>query len=121
MAAIAAVLFIFAPEVSSILTSDPNVWDQTVSYLRYNLLVAPFMALGLSFSGGLQGAGDTRGVLMVIFFAMWLIRLPLAYLLGVAWDWGARGVWLAMIISMAIQGILMLLRFHMGKWKSLEV
>ena len=121
LAVIAAVLFIFAPEVSSILTSDPNVWDQTVSYLRYNLVVAPFMALGLSFSGGLQGAGDTRGVLMVIFFAMWMIRLPLAYLLGVAWDWGARGVWLAMIISMAIQGILMLLRFHMGKWKSLEV
>lgn len=121
LAGIAALLYIFAPEVSSILTSDTQVLEETIAYLRYNLLVVPFMAVSLSLSGGLQGAGDTRGVLMVILFAMWLIRLPLAYLLGVQWDWGARGVWSAMIFSMAVQGVLMLVRFHRGKWKNLEV
>jgi putative MATE family efflux protein len=118
---VAAILYIFAPEVSSILTSDPAVLRETVRYLRYNLLVTPLMALSLSLSGGLQGAGDTRGVMLVIIVAMWLIRLPLAYFLGVQWDWGARGIWLAMILSMAVQGILMCVRFHLGKWKEIGV
>ena len=54
---------------------------------------------------------------MVIIFAMWVIRLPLAYLLGVHLDWGAQGVWSAMIFSMAVQGSLMALRFRLGGWK----
>jgi len=95
--------------------------EETVSYLRYNLSVTPFMALSLSLGGGLQGAGDTRGVMLVIVFAMWLIRLPLAYLLGVHLDWGAQGVWLAMILSMTVQGTLMSIRFYLGKWKSIKI
>lgn len=121
LAGLAVPLYIFAPEVASILTADPLVLDETVAYLRYNLLATPFMALSLSLGGGLQGAGDTRGVMLVIVVSMWLIRLPLAYLLGVHWDWGARGVWSAMIFSMTVQGALMALRFHRGKWKSLKV
>jgi len=30
---------------------------------------------------------------------------------------GATGVWIAMVISMVIQGILMARRFQGGKWK----
>jgi putative MATE family efflux protein len=118
---LAAVLFIFAREIASILAQDPVVLNETVIYLRYNLVVAPIMAMSLTFSGGLQGAGDTRGVMIVIITAMWAIRLPLAYFLGVVVDWGAKGVWSAMISSMTIQGALMVMRFHLGKWKTRTV
>jgi len=118
---LAAVLFIFARDIASILAQDPVVLDETVIYLRYNLVVAPIMAMSLTFSGGLQGAGDTRGVMMVIVTAMWVIRLPLAYFLGVIVNWGAKGVWTAMISSMTIQGALMVMRFHLGKWKTRAV
>ena len=121
LAGIAAPLYLFAPEVASILTADSLVLEETVSYLRYNLSVTPFMALSLSLGGGLQGAGDTRGVMLVIVFAMWLIRLPLAYLLGVHLGWGAQGIWLAMILSMTVQGTLMSIRFYLGKWKSIKI
>lgn len=121
LAGMAVPLFIFAPQVASLLTRDPQVLEETARYLHYNLLATPLMAFSLSFGGGLQGAGDTRGVMLVIIFAMWLIRMPLAYILGIEMEWGARGVWTAMITSMAIQGTLMCLRFHLGKWKTLEV
>jgi len=117
----ATILYLFAPEVAAILAKDPIVLDETVAYLRYNLLVAPLTAMTLTLSGGLQGAGDTLGVMIVIIIGMWLTRLPLAYLLGVHWDWGARGVWLAMILSMILLCILMCLRFHLGKWKTVKV
>ena len=117
----ASVLYIFAWEAASILARDSAVLDETVVYLRYNLLVAPVMALSLSLGGGLQGAGDTRGVLVAIVIAMWLVRLPLAYILGIVLNWGATGVWTAMVASMTLQGTLMALRFHMGKWKTAPV
>jgi Na+-driven multidrug efflux pump len=79
------------------------------------------MALSVILGGGMQGAGDTRGTMWVIVTAMWLIRLPLAYLLAIVMVLGATGVWIAMITSMACQGMLMALRFQKGQWKKLRV
>ena len=118
---VSGVLYIYAWDVARILAKDTLVLAETVTYLRYNLIAEPFMAVSLALGGGLQGAGDTKGVLAVIVAAMWLIRLPLAYILGVTLEWGPPGVWTAMIASMTIQGSLMALRFHLGKWKTADV
>lgn len=36
-------------------------------------------------------------------------------------DWGLVGVWLAMLADFVVQGALVLLRFHRGKWKHVKV
>ncbi len=114
-------VFIWAEQCASLLTSDPAVLTETARYLRFNMLSEPFMALSVILGGGMQGAGDTKGTMWVIVIAMWLIRLPLAYLLALVMGQGATGVWIAMITSMACQGMLMALRFQRGRWKKLRV
>jgi Na+-driven multidrug efflux pump len=57
----------------------------------------------------------------IIITAMWFIRLPLAYFLAVIMNYGASGVWVAMITSMTAQGLLMTWRFHKGHWKYLKL
>jgi Na+-driven multidrug efflux pump len=52
---------------------------------------------------------------------MWFIRLPLAYLFSLIMNYGATGVWVAMVISMTVQGLLMTWRFKRGKWNELMV
>jgi Na+-driven multidrug efflux pump len=99
----------------------PAVLAQTTLYLRIMMFSEPFMALSLILGGGLQGAGDTMGNMWVILISMWLIRLPLAALLALVLGYGALGVWVAMITSMTMQGMLMARRFHQGKWKNLRV
>jgi multidrug resistance protein, MATE family len=121
MSFMALVIFILAEHIASIFTSDPAVLAETARYLRFNMLSEPFMALSVVLGGGLQGAGDTRGTMWVVATAMWLIRLPLAYVLALSLGFGATGVWIAMITSMVIQGVMMALRFHSGKWKTLKV
>jgi Na+-driven multidrug efflux pump len=79
------------------------------------------MALSLILGGALQGAGDTRGTMGVVMISMWLIRLPLAYLLALVLGYGAMGAWVAMLTSMTIQGTLMARRFYQGRWKHLQV
>jgi putative MATE family efflux protein len=121
MSSMALVIFIWADRFSALVTNDPSVLEETTRYLRINALSEPFMALSTILGGGLQGAGDTRGVMRVIVVSMWVIRLPLAYLLAVILGHGATGAWVAMVISMTIQGLLMTSRFHKGKWKGLRV
>ncbi len=114
-------IFIWAEYFASLLAKEPAILAETARYLRIMMFSEPFMALSLILGGGLQGAGDTRGNMWVIVISMWLIRLPLAALLALILGYGAVGVWVAMITSMTVQGILMARRFHRGRWKELQV
>ncbi len=117
----ALVVFIWAGFFASILAKDAAVLAETTRYLRINMISEPFLAMSLSLSGGLQGAGDTRGTMWVIIIAMWIIRLPLAYFLALVLGYGATGVWAAMATSVVIQSMLMARRFHGGKWKQVKI
>lgn len=121
MSAMALIIFIWAKSLASVLTTNPAVLEETTRYLRINMVSEPFMALSVTLAGGLQGAGDTRGTMWVIIIAMWLVRLPLAYFLGIIVNYGATGVWIAMVTSMGVQGMLMTWRFHRGRWKQITL
>jgi putative MATE family efflux protein len=114
-------IFIWAESVSSPIAKDSDVLEETVRYLRIMMLSEPLMALSLIMGGCLQGAGDTKGVMIVIVSTLWMIRLPLAYVLAVPAGYGAFGVWMAMVISMYFQGSLMTIRFRKGRWKRVRV
>lgn len=121
MSGMALIIFIWAKSLSSILTTSPAVLEETTRYLRINMLSEPFMALSAVLGGGLQGAGDTKGTMWVIIIAMWFIRLPLAYFSSIIMGYGATGAWIAMVVSMSVQGVLMAWRFHKGQWKRLKL
>jgi MATE family multidrug resistance protein len=121
LSTISICIFIWAEYFASFLAKEPGVLAETTRYLRITMFSEPFMALSLILGGGLQGAGDTRGNMWVIVICMWLVRLPLAYLLALVLGFGAVGVWVAMITSMILQGILMARRFYQGQWKELQV
>jgi putative MATE family efflux protein len=114
---LAAVIYGLAEVLSGLLTSDPLVLRETVRYLKINMYAEPFMAVSLALSGSFMGAGDARTPLYVISAAMWLVRLPLAWLLAFPLALGPTGIWLAMTLSMISQGGLMAWRFKAGKWR----
>jgi putative MATE family efflux protein len=113
---LAAILFWLAPQLASILTPDPDVWFETIRYLRINMLSVPFMVFSVVLGGAMQGAGDTKGVMKIIVFAIWIIRIPLAFLLCFPLGLGALGIWLAMLGSMILQSIMITRRFSQGGW-----
>jgi putative MATE family efflux protein len=118
---LAGVIFTWAEQCAALLTHDPAVRAETTWYLKINMFSEPFMALSLILGGGLQGAGDTKGTMKVIITGMWVVRLPLAFFLAFVLGYGARGVWIAMLVSMIFQGILMALRFYKGDWRKIRL
>jgi putative MATE family efflux protein len=118
---LSGVIFFWAEHCAALLTHDAAVRAETTWYLKITMFSEPFMALSLILGGGLQGAGDTKGTMKVIITGMWVVRLPLAFVLALVLGYGARGVWIAMLVSMVVQGILMALRFYKGDWKTLRI
>ena len=119
--AVMSVPVLIWPDIfSSIVSKDGPVIGETARYLKITMLIEPFMAMSVVLGGCLQGAGDTRGAMMVIVATLWGIRLPLAYLLAVPMGHGATGVWIAMAVSMVVQSVGMTLRFMSGRWKTLQ-
>lgn len=109
-------MFILAPWVSGIITDDPAVRTEMTRYLRINMLGMPFMALGVTLSGALQGAGDTLATMIIVFIGMWVVRIPAILVAIHVLKLGAVGVWSCMTITMIALCVLMTARFRSGAW-----
>jgi len=71
--------------------------------------------------GAMQGAGDTKRPLWISVASLWGIRVPLAWLLALGFGLGSYGAWISMSLTQGIQGILCLIAFKQGKWKTAQV
>ena len=102
--------------IASFLSSDAIVIRESVRYIYISMLSEPFMAWGIILGGGLIGAGDTRSVLIRVGLSVWLIRIPLAYLLVVLLGFGAVSVWWSMNVSQFVQAFVMSKRYFDRQW-----
>ena len=109
-------IFILAPVISGLLTQDPEVLQEMTRYLRVNMIGMPFMAIGVTLSGALQGAGDTFATMRIIFTGMWLLRIPLILAVIYILRTSALGIWWSMTISIIIMCGMLANRFRGNAW-----
>ena len=114
---LAAGVWNFLPPLIALVASDAAVQAETTSYLAYNLAAMPFLLTAMILGGVFTGAGATFYQMLIFGVSAWGIRLPLAWVLGHAREMGAEGIWMAMLISMAVQALLMLLAFLFLPWQ----
>jgi len=109
-------LWPFLPEAAALLSPQPEVQAQAVSYLRYNVLAIPFTVSGLILIGAMTGAGATLYTMFVTGSSIWLVRLPLALWLGHRLLGRAEGVWISMFVSQAVQAMVCLGVYQFANW-----
>ena len=114
------VVILNARWIAPILSNNEIVIAETVRYLYINMLSEPFMAWAIILGGGLMGAGDTRGVMILMGMSLWFIRVPLSYLFVVILGFGAVSVWWAMNLSQLIMALLISRRYFGKKWLALK-
>jgi putative MATE family efflux protein len=93
----------------------------TVGYLRSAAWAEPFLALGMVLTGALQGAGETISPTVLTVLTMIVLRLPLGWALLHLTHVGIIGAWWAMAVSTIIQGLLTVLVFRQGRWRTIRV
>lgn len=115
-------IFAFAPQICSIILQDkPDLILETVRFLRLLCLTEVLFAYAMVIVGAMQGAGDTKRPLWISVASLWGIRVPLAWLLALGFGLGSYGAWISMSLTQGIQGILCLIAFKQGKWKTAQV
>jgi Na+-driven multidrug efflux pump len=72
-------------------------------------------------AGSLNGAGDTRSVMLITVSGMWLVRLPLCYILAIWLGLGSHAIWWSMNASMFFQAALITWRYFGKKWIKLKI
>jgi len=111
MSAIAALLFIFAPQVLRLFSDDPAVIAAGAGGLRVVALLQPFWAVLFVQSGALRGAGNTSFPLKVSGTGIW-VSVGLAALLITLFGGGLVTVWVAFLIVAPVTAGLMWRRFQ---------
>jgi putative MATE family efflux protein len=106
--------------IASFLSNNEIVIRESTKYIYISMISEPFMAWGIILGGGLNGAGDTRSVLIRVALSVWLVRIPLSYIFVVFFGFGPASVWWSMNISQFVQAFVMSKRYFDRKWLSLE-
>ena len=102
--------------IVSFLSNNEVVVKESVKYIYISMISEPFMAWGLILAGGLNGAGDTKSVLMRVALSLWLVRIPLSYIFVVLLGFGAVSVWWSMNLSQFVQAFLISKRYFSRGW-----
>lgn len=122
MGLMGAAFFVYAEQFARLFTDAPEVVALAALYLKINAISEPFLALGMILTGALQGAGETRLPAVITFISMWLIRIPLTWLLALSpMGFGAVGGWVGMAATTIIGGLLTTAYFKWGSWRGVQV
>ncbi len=120
--AFVSVFFLAAAEfLVSIITTDAEVVKTAVLALRIVSLGYIFYGVGMVMMNAFNGAGDSRTPTWVNLFWFWIFQIPFAYLLAIVWHWGAKGVFIAIVITETCITITSVLLFKRGKWKLIKI
>ena len=121
MGSIGLLLILFPRPFLGIFTNDPEVIQTAILPLRIICAIEVLQAAAFVFAGALRGAGDTVYPMVVTLATMWIIRVPLALLLGLVLGMGLAGAWAGIALDLALRGIIYYFRFRRGGWKLIEV
>lgn len=118
MTSMGFVLYFGAPLLIGIFTSEAAVITLGAAVLQIEALAQPCYALAQVCSGALRGARDTRWPFYGCLIGMWIVRIPLAYVLTHVFAIGLAGVWIGMASDLTVRGIIMAIRLKKssGKW-----
>lgn len=115
------VFLLFAPNIISIFSTQPEVLQYGTQALRYVSLGYIFYGYGMVVAQGLNGAGDTYTPTILNVFGFWVFQIPFAYLASIHFELGAKGVFLAIVLAETLMAIAAILIFRRGKWKEVNI
>ena len=114
MAALAVLMWAFAPQLMDMLSNDPEVIRLGAQCLRIEAFAEFFFGISIVAYGCCIGAGDTLVPSLINLLSMWVIRIGLALLLIPGM--GLLGYWVAMATELTAKGIIFAVRIRRGRW-----
>ena len=101
--------------------SDAAVVTIGTQLLRVLSVSGLFITVALTFTGGLQGTGDTKSPLYISIISQVLIPLGICFVIQQVGTLQPIHIWIAILVGHATRAALSVIRFDQGKWRSIRV
>jgi putative MATE family efflux protein len=123
LAAAIGVLFLAFPRALLGLfgMTDPVVVGLGVQLLGFLSVSGLFVTVALTYTGGLQGTGDTRSPLYISIASQVVVPLGLCALLQATRELRPADIWTAILLGHMTRCALSVLRFRQGQWRNIRV
>ena len=113
-----ALFFLLVPTaLIRLYTGDPEILGLGTSLLGIAALFQIFDGAQVAGVCVLRGAADTRVPTLLVAIAYWMIGVPMAYWLGFHSPLGPVGIWMGIVIALAVAAMLLALRVRRVVWK----
>ena len=123
VAAVVGVMFLTIPK--SLLgifgMTEPLVTSIGTELLKYLSLSGFFITVALSYTGGLQGTGDTRSPLYISLISQIVVPIGICTVLQAMRGLQPSDIWLAIVLGHLTRALLSVTRFRQGKWRHIAV
>ena len=121
-AAIGALFLLIPRQLLAVFGMDqPGVVDIGVGLLRVLSLSGLFIAVALTYTGGLQGTGDTRSPLYISIVSQVAVPLGICFVIQRVATLDPIDIWLAILAGHATRCALSVFRFNQGLWRNIAV
>ena len=123
VAAFVGLFFLFLPRqlLAVFGMHDPVVVNIGVQLLRVLSVSGLFVTVALSYTGGMQGTGDTKSPLYISMISQILVPLGICFVIQQMGKLDAIDIWLAILAGHVTRCVLSVLRFRQGKWRTIAV
>ncbi|MEO8217599.1 MAG: MATE family efflux transporter [Acidobacteriota bacterium] len=101
--------------------TEPAVTSLGTQLLRYLSISGFFITVALSYTGGLQGTGDTKSPLYISIVSQIGVPIGLCAAIQATRGLHPRDIWLAIVLGHLTRAILSVWRFRQGKWRDIAV
>jgi putative MATE family efflux protein len=122
-AAFVGIFFLFFPRqlLAIFGMDDPAVVEIGVQLLRVLSVSGLLIAVALTYTGGLQGTGDTRSPLYISIISQVIVPLGICLVIKQTGTLDPIDIWLAILAGHATRCVLSVIRFRQGKWRAISV
>jgi putative MATE family efflux protein len=122
-AAFVGLMFMFLPHqlLAIFGMHEPVVVGIGVQLLRVLSVSGLLIAVALTYTGGLQGTGDTKSPLYISIVSQILVPLGICFVIQRTSTLDPIDIWIAIFVGHATRCLLSVLRFNQGKWRNIAV
>jgi putative MATE family efflux protein len=123
VAAVIGLMFVLIPDYLLAIfgMKDPIVLALAKQLLMFLAVSGFFITVALSYTGGLQGTGDTRSPLYISIVSQVIIPLGLCTIFQTTRGLQPSDIWLAIVLGHVTRCTLSVVRFRQEKWRNIAV
>lgn len=116
-------LFLIAPRalLSVFGMEDPVTIGLAVELLRFLSVSGIFIALALTYTGGLQGTGDTKSPLYISIISQVALPLGICFAIQQTGTLEPQHIWIAILTGHVTRCLLSVAMFRRGGWRDIRV